>query len=71
MDIDEQKKKTKDGTFLSGCKFDGSHVLPAVRLRHAIQNTLRCYGELLDYRYDILLYIRGLLAFILGIVQIF
>ena len=71
MDADEQKKQTQKSTFLTGCQLDGSNVLPAARLRHAIQNSLRHYRELLGYRYDILLSVRFVLAAVLYIIQVF
>ena len=66
MEADEQKKENKTFTFLPGYKLDAGHVLPATRLRLFVQNAFRRYGELLAYRYHILLFIRGILVFILA-----
>jgi hypothetical protein len=66
MEADEQKKENKTFTFLPGYKLDAGNVLPATRLRLFVQNAFRHYGELLAYRYHILLFIRSILVFILA-----
>lgn len=66
MDADEQKKQVKDFTFLPGYKLDVGNVLFATRLRSFIQDAFKHYGQLLAYRYHILLLIRSLLAIILA-----
>jgi hypothetical protein len=66
MEADEQKKKTKDFTFLPGYKLDVGNVFFATGLRLFVQDAFRYYGQLLAYRYDILLFIRSLLAVILA-----
>ena len=71
MEADEQKKKTKDFTFLPGYKLDAGNVLFATRVRSFVQDALKHYGQLLGYRYHILLYIRIILAALLFIVQDF
>ena len=71
MDTHDQKKQTKTTTFLSGCQFNGSHVLPATGIRCLVQDALRLHWELLGYRYHILLAVRGVLAIVLLAVQIF
>ncbi len=71
MEADEQKKQTKDFTFLPGYKLDVGNVLFATRLRSFVQDALKHYGQLLGYRYHILLYIRIILAALLFIVQDF
>jgi len=71
MDPDEQKKETKDFTFLPGYKLDVGNVLFATWVRSFVQDALKHYGELLGYRYHILLYIRIILAAILFIIQDF
>ena len=71
MDSDEQKKETKDFTFLPGYKLDAGNVFLATRLRLFVQDALKHYGELLANRYHILLYIRIFLAAILFIIQDF
>jgi hypothetical protein len=71
MEADEQKKENKTFTFLPGYKLDAGHVLPAAWLRCVVQDTIKCHRELLGYRYDLLLYFRFILAFLLLIVQDF
>jgi hypothetical protein len=71
MEADEQKKQTKDFTFLSGYKLDVGNVLFATRLRSFIQDALKHHGQFLGYRYHILLYIRLILAALLFIIQDF
>ena len=71
MEADEQKKKNKTFTFLPGYKLDAGNVFPAVRLRRVIQDTLKYHRELLGNRYDLLLYIRFVLAVLFLIVQDF
>jgi hypothetical protein len=70
MDSDEQKKHTTESKLSERYKFNASHVLPAARIRSFIQDALKRHWELLGYRYHILLLIRGILAFVLGSMQI-
>ena len=71
MEADEQKKQNKTFTFLPGYKLDVGYVLPTTRIRRVVQDTIKCHGKLLAYRYDILLYFRLFLAVILLIVKDF
>lgn len=71
MDADEQKNKTQKSKFFTGCKSDAGNVLFATGLRLFVQDALRHYGELLGYRYHILLSLRFILAGILSMFQIF
>lgn len=71
MEADEQKKETKDFTFLQGYKLDAGNVFLATWIRSFVQDSLKHYGELLGYRYHILLYIRIILAAVLFIIQDF
>ncbi len=70
MDPDEQKNKTQESKLLTGYKFDAGNVLPATGLRRFIQDAFRRYGELLGYRYHILLAVRFLLGAVLFIHQV-
>jgi hypothetical protein len=71
MDADEQKDKTEESKLSERCKFNASNVLPATGIRSFIQDSLKHYWQLLDHRYHILLLIRGILAVILGSIQVF
>jgi len=71
MEADEQKKKNKDFKFLPGYKLDVGNVFLATWLRCIVQDTLKHYGQLLGYRYHLLLYFRIVLAVLLFIVQDF
>ena len=70
MDPDEQKKQITESKLSERHKFDVSNVLPTVGIRSFIQDALKRHWELLGYRYHILLLIRGILAFVLGSMQI-
>jgi hypothetical protein len=70
MDPDEQKSKTKESKLFQRYKPAASHVFPTARIRFIIQDTLKCYWELLGYRYHILLLVRGILAALLGVIEI-
>jgi len=70
MDSDEQKKHTTESKLSERYKFNASHVFPAAGVRSFIQDALKRHWELLGYRYHILLLIRGILAFVLGSIQI-
>jgi hypothetical protein len=70
MDADEQKKQIKESELSERYKFNVSYVLPTIGIRSFIQDSLKCYWELLGYRYHILLLVRGILAIILATYQI-
>jgi hypothetical protein len=70
MDPDEQKTKTKKSKLFQRHKLTASHVFSTTGIRFVIQDTLKCYWELLGYRYHILLLVRGVLAALLGIIEI-
>jgi hypothetical protein len=70
MDPDEQKTKTKESKLFQRHKLTASHVFSTTGIRFVIQDTLKCYWELLGYRYHILLLVRGILAALLGIIEI-
>jgi hypothetical protein len=70
MDADEQKKQIKESELSERYKFNASYVLPTIGIRSFIQDSLKCYWELLGYRYYILLLVRGILAIILATYQI-
>jgi hypothetical protein len=70
MDADEQKKQIKESELSERYKFNASYVLPTIGIRSFIQDSLKCYWELLGYRYHILLLVRGILAIILATYQI-
>jgi hypothetical protein len=70
MDPDEQKKQTEESELSQRYKFNASYVLPTIGIRSFIQDSLKCYWELLGYRYHILLLVRGILAVILATYQI-
>jgi len=71
MEADEQTKQTKDFIFFPGYKLGTSNVLFAARIRCTIQDTVKRYRELLDNRYDILLYFRIILVILLCVTQNF
>lgn len=71
MDADEQKDKTEESKLSKRYKFNASNVLSAIGIRSFIQDSLKHYWQLLDHRYHILLLIRGILAAILGSIQVF
>jgi hypothetical protein len=71
MDADEQKDKTEESKLSKRYKFNAGNVLPAIGIRSFIQDSLKHYWQLLDHRYHILLLIRGILAAILGSIQVF
>jgi len=70
MDSDEQKKQTKESELSQRYKLNASNVLPTIRVRSFVQDSLKRYWELLGYRYHILLLIRGILAVVLATIQI-
>ena len=70
MDSDEQKKQTQESKLSERHQFNASNVLPTVGIRSFIQDALNRYWELLGYRYHILLLIRGILAIVLGSIQL-
>ena len=70
MDPDEQKKQIEESKFSQRYKLNASNVLPTIRIRSFIQDTLKYYWELLGYRYHILLLVRGILAAVLAAFQI-
>jgi hypothetical protein len=70
MDPDEQKKQTKESKLSQRYQFNAGHVLPTVGIRSFIQDALKRYWELLGYRYHILLLVRGILAIVLGFIQV-
>ena len=70
MDTDEQKNDTEESKLSPRHYSYASHVLPTTGIRHFIQDALKCYWELLGYRYHILLLVRGILAVVLAIIQI-
>ena len=70
MDPDEQKKHVTESKLSERYKFNASHVLPAAGIRSFIQDALKRHWELLGYRYHILLFVRGILAALLGITQV-
>jgi hypothetical protein len=70
MDSDEQKNHTTESKFSERYQSNASHVFFTTRLRSFIQDALKRHWELLGYRYHILLLIRGILAFVLGSIQI-
>jgi len=71
MDADEQKDNTEESKLSERYKFNASNVLLAIGIRSFIQDSLKHYWQLLDHRYHILLLIRGILAAILGSIQVF
>ena len=70
MDSHEQKNKTQKSKFFTGHQSDAGNVLFTAGLRLFVQDALRRYGELLGYRYHILLSLRLLLAAVLSVFQI-
>jgi hypothetical protein len=70
MDPDEQKKHAEESKLSQRYKLNASNVLPTIRIRSFIQNSLKRYWELLGYRYHILLLVRGILAAVLAFIQI-
>jgi hypothetical protein len=70
MDPDEQKKHAEESQLSQRYKLNASHVLPTVGIRSFIQDALKRYWELLGYRYHILLFVRSILAALLGITQV-
>ena len=70
MDSDEQKKQTEESKLSQRYKLNASNVLPTIRIRSFVQDSLKHYWELLGYRYHILLLVRGILAAVLATFQI-
>jgi hypothetical protein len=70
MDSDEQKKQTEESELSQRYKLNASNVLPTIRVRSFVQDSLKHYWELLGYRYHILLLVRGILAAVLATIQI-
>jgi len=70
MDTDEQKNKTTESKLSERHQLNASYVFSTTGIRFVIQDTLKCYWELLGYRYHILLLVRGVLAALLGIIEI-
>jgi hypothetical protein len=70
MDSDEQKKQTEESELSQRYKLNASNVLPTIRVRSFVQDSLKHYWELLGYRYHILLLVRGILAALLATIQI-
>jgi hypothetical protein len=70
MDSDEQKKQTEESELSQRYKLNASNVLPTIRIRSFVQDSLKHYWELLGYRYHILLLVRGILAAVLATIQI-
>ena len=71
MDADEQKEQITESKFSERHNLNASHVFPSIGLRHFIQDALKLHWELLGHRYHILLLIRGILAILLGSIEVF